>query len=64
MNAGRIAATPTLLARARASSAAESAGIVWLQGLDGEERALALRDLKVVQIGTGELLCRVGRPAT
>ena len=53
-----------LLARARSSLPAELEGIAWLRGLDGEERELALRDLKVVQVDAGELLCRVGRPAT
>jgi CRP-like cAMP-binding protein len=50
--------------RARAPPAAELGDIPWLAGLDREERAVAIRDLKVVQIGAGELLCRVGRPVT
>jgi CRP-like cAMP-binding protein len=50
--------------RARAPSAAELADIPWLPALDREERAAAVADLKVVQIAAGELLCRVGRPAT
>jgi CRP/FNR family transcriptional regulator, cyclic AMP receptor protein len=64
MDAARPGAALRLLARARASSPEESAGIPWLRGLDRDERELALQDLKVVQVSAGELLCRVGRPAT
>ena len=39
-------------------------GIAWLGALQHEERDRALSDLKVVQVSAGELLCRVGRPAT
>ena len=50
--------------RARAPSALELADIPWLHSLDAEERAVAVADLRVAQVATGELLCRVGRPAT
>ena len=50
--------------RARAPNTAELADIPWLPALDREERAAAIKDLKVVQIAAGELLCRVGRPVT
>jgi CRP-like cAMP-binding protein len=50
--------------RARAPSADELAGIPWLAALDAQERSVAVADLKVVSIDTGELLCRVGRPVT
>jgi len=50
--------------RARAPSPTELADIPWLASLDREELAVAIEDLKVVQIGAGELLCRVGRPVT
>ena len=50
--------------RARAASASELAGIPWLARLDAVERATAVRDLRVVEVAVGELLCRVGRPAT
>ena len=53
-----------LLKRARPASATELAGIPWLQVLAPDERAAAQRDLRVVQVAAGELLCRVGRPAT
>ena len=52
-----------LLARARALQPAELAGVVWLRELQRDERERALRDLRVVQVDAGELLCRVGRPA-
>jgi CRP/FNR family transcriptional regulator, cyclic AMP receptor protein len=59
-------ATPArpIYQRARAPTAAELADIPWLQRLDADERKTVVRDLKVVEIATGELLCRVGRPAT
>jgi CRP/FNR family transcriptional regulator, cyclic AMP receptor protein len=59
-------ATPAqpIYQRARAANAAELADIPWLQRLDADERKTVVRDLKVVEIATGELLCRVGRPAT
>ena len=56
--------TPHLLQRARRPSEAELKDIPWLHGLDAQERATAVADLKVVNVATGELLCRVGRPAT
>ena len=63
-----LASTPPanapLLTRARRPSADELAGIPWLGSLDAEEHEAAVDDLKVVQVDTGELLCRVGRPVT
>ena len=56
--------TRHLLQRARRPSPAELKDIPWLQGLDVQERDAAVADLKVVNVATGELLCRVGRPAT
>ena len=53
-----------LLQRARPASPSEQAGIPWLQVLAPDEREAAQRDLRVVQVAAGELLCRVGRPAT
>ncbi|MDP3824463.1 MAG: Crp/Fnr family transcriptional regulator [Burkholderiales bacterium] len=50
--------------RARAPNAGELANIPWLHTLDPAERKVAVADLKVVSIATGELLCRFGRPAT
>ncbi len=53
-----------LLKRARAPTPAELGDIPWLAALQPEERERALGDLRVVQVGAGELLCRVGKPAT
>jgi CRP/FNR family cyclic AMP-dependent transcriptional regulator len=53
-----------LYQRARAPSRAELADIAWLNSLDALERDRVTQDLKVVEVATGELLCRVGRPAT
>ncbi|HKX40153.1 MAG TPA: Crp/Fnr family transcriptional regulator [Burkholderiaceae bacterium] len=53
-----------LLARARRPEADELAGIPWLRSLDAEEHEVAVDDLRVVNVETGELLCRVGRPVT
>ena len=57
-------AAPPLYARSRAASAAELAGVPWIESLQPDERARVVDDLKVVQVAPGELLCRVGRPAT
>jgi CRP/FNR family cyclic AMP-dependent transcriptional regulator len=61
---GAQPAAAPLLARARRPDADELAGIPWLRSLDAEERDVAIEDLKVVRVDTGELLCRVGRPVT
>jgi CRP-like cAMP-binding protein len=53
-----------LLQRSRPLTAAELDGVVWLRGLDVEERRVATDDLRVVRVAPGEILCRVGRPAT
>ena len=59
-----VARPLSLYQRARAATLAEQAGIPWLARLDAAERAAAVRDLQVVEVGVGEVLCRVGRPAT
>ena len=58
------AAPSSLIARARALHAGELAAIAWLAPLTGDEQARVANDLKVVQVAAGELLCRVGRPAS
>ncbi len=58
------AAAKPVYQRARPPSPRELADIPWLQPLDAQERSVAIAALKVVQVDTGELLCRVGRPAT
>jgi CRP-like cAMP-binding protein len=60
-----VASSPVpLRVRARAPEAAELAGIAWLAALQDGERERAVADLRVVAINPGELLCRVGKPAT
>ncbi len=59
-----VARPLSLYQRARAATPAEQDGIPWLARLDAAERAAAVRDLQVVEVGVGEVLCRVGRPAT
>ena len=44
--------------------AAEIANIAWLQALDARESQVAIDSLKVVLVDPGEVLCRVGKPAT
>ena len=58
------AGQPPLRVRARQASADELRDIPWLQSLQADERERAVDDLKVVQVDAGELLCRVGKPAT
>ena len=60
----RAASAAFLVARARAPRPRELADVRWLDALEASERERALADLKVVEVETGELLCRVGRPVT
>jgi CRP/FNR family cyclic AMP-dependent transcriptional regulator len=53
-----------LLKRARAPTLSELQDIPWLAALQPGERERAAGDLRVAQVGAGELLCRVGKPAT
>ena len=55
---------PSLLKRARPASAAELGDIPWLRCLDAAERSRVIADVRVVNVETGEYLCRVGRRAT
>jgi CRP-like cAMP-binding protein len=55
---------PRLLERARRLNACELATIGWLAELRRDERERAGADLLVVQVAAGELLCRIGRPAS
>ena len=50
--------------RARAPQRAELDSIPWLTALQADEHQRVVADLRVVQVAAGELLCRVGRPAT
>jgi CRP-like cAMP-binding protein len=58
------AQTPTLRKRARAPTDDELAGIPWLRVLESAQRARAAAALVVAQAEVGDLVCRIGRPAT
>ena len=64
MAAERRSPAAALIARARAPHPLEISDIPWLDALLPEERARVLDELKVLEVDGGELLCRVGRPAT
>lgn len=50
--------------RARPVRGDELAGIPWFDRLDAPERERVAADLRVVSVEPGELVCRIGRPAT
>lgn len=54
----------TLRERARRPTAAELAGVPWLGLLSAEDRSHALRDMMIATAAPGDLICRIGRPAT
>jgi CRP/FNR family transcriptional regulator, cyclic AMP receptor protein len=53
-----------LRARSREPHSSELDGIPWLASLEPHERPIAIADLRVVEVDTGEFVCRIGRPAT
>jgi CRP-like cAMP-binding protein len=50
--------------RSRGAEPGDLQHIHWLDRLDAEEHARVIKDLRVVQVEPGELVCRVGRPVT
>ena len=50
--------------RARLLTDAELAGVPWLGLLSPDDRDHALRDMRVATAAPGDLICRIGRPAT
>jgi CRP-like cAMP-binding protein len=50
--------------RSRRAEAVELASVPWLRTLLPSEAERARAEMRVVEIAPGELLCRVGRPAT
>jgi CRP-like cAMP-binding protein len=62
----RSPSTPTvsLRHRVRAASADELARVPWWSLLDAAERDRVAADFQVANAEPGELLCRIGRPAT
>jgi CRP/FNR family cyclic AMP-dependent transcriptional regulator len=57
-------ATPVQPSRSRAAGPADLQQIHWLALLDSVERERVIDDLRVAIVEPGELVCRVGRPAT
>ncbi|HEU5294904.1 MAG TPA: Crp/Fnr family transcriptional regulator [Burkholderiaceae bacterium] len=53
-----------LLARSRAPTRDELAGVPWMSALTPQEATVAAADMRVLQAEVGEYLCRVGRPVT
>jgi CRP/FNR family transcriptional regulator, cyclic AMP receptor protein len=56
--------TTPLRQRARSAHAHELDRIAWVRLLDAHERARVADDMQVAQAEPGEVLCRIGRPAT
>jgi CRP-like cAMP-binding protein len=50
--------------RARPAHADELARIAWLRVLDADERARVAAEMQVADARPGDVLCRIGRPAT
>ena len=59
-----LSAVASLQARSRAASAEEFDAIPWVQPLERADRTLARQTLRVVAVEAGEMICRVGRPAS
>jgi len=57
-------AAGALLARSRAARWDELRTVPWLLALGEVEREQALQSMRVVDVQPGEIICRVGRPAT
>ncbi|MFZ2987327.1 Crp/Fnr family transcriptional regulator [Ideonella sp.] len=57
-------APSSLRDRARSPTEAELAGIPWLSLLDEADQAMARREIRIAQAEPGDLICRIGRPAT
>jgi CRP/FNR family cyclic AMP-dependent transcriptional regulator len=55
---------PSLHQRRRAPTAAELAGIPWLNRLTPDEYAIAVPELQISEAQPGDLVCRIGRPVT
>ena len=60
----RAPASMALLARSRSATRDEVADVPWIGVLKPEEAQRAALDLRVVEVNTGEYVCRIGRPPT
>jgi len=57
-------ALPPLRERARSATDAELDAIHWLRVLDASQRAQVATQMQVASAGPGDLVCKIGRPAT
>jgi CRP-like cAMP-binding protein len=57
-------ATQTLHQRRRPLNPAELASVPWLRHLDMEERELAETEMRITDARPGDVVCRIGAPAT
>jgi CRP/FNR family transcriptional regulator, cyclic AMP receptor protein len=64
MSAPRQSPAVSLRHRVRRATATELERVPWWSTLDGPERERIATDLQVADAEPGELLCRIGRPAT
>ncbi len=64
VSAPRQAPAVSLRHRARRATAMEIERVPWWPALDAAQRARVAADLQVADAEPGELLCRIGRPAT
>ncbi len=55
---------PTLHERRRPLTAEELAGVPWLVHLTAGEREHAIAEMRIADAAPGDLICRIGRPAT
>jgi CRP-like cAMP-binding protein len=55
---------PSLRHRIRRATDEELARVPWMRLLDAEQTARVAQDMQVADAEPGELLCRIGRPAT
>ena len=59
-----LRATAVQTARSRGARQGDLVHVPWLTRLDNDERDRVIKDLRVVDVEPGELVCRVGRPVT
>lgn len=59
-----MTAPPPLRERARRPTEDELAGIPWLKVLDDADRARARQEVIIANAEVGDMICRIGRPAT
>ena len=58
------APAPSLYERRRPLTDKERAGVPWLRHLSADEFDRVVPELRITDAAPGELICRMGRPAT